>query len=66
MFFSGFFTAIYLFIALCTLLMTYDEYLRNKKKPDILIAALSFVACLFWPITLLLVAMMVTTQRRDA
>ncbi|MGJ8596686.1 hypothetical protein [Sulfitobacter sp.] len=65
MFAFGFFTAVYLFITLIALLMTYDEHLQNREV-SALSATFSFLACLFWPITLLLATMAMTTQRSTA
>lgn len=54
MFIFGFFSAIYLAIAVFALVMTYDEQQKVKMNGTIL-KALSFLACLFWPVTFLAV-----------
>ncbi|MGJ5619623.1 hypothetical protein [Sulfitobacter sp. MF3-043] len=55
MFILGFLTAAYLLIALFALLMTYDEQQQTGKR-GIMLTTLSVLACLFWPLTFLTVA----------
>lgn len=45
---------IYSIIALTALLLTYDEQQKKHIKGKV-IRTLSFMACLFWPVTLLTV-----------
>lgn len=61
MFFTGFLSAIYLSIASFAFLMSYDEQKANKIE-GVMPKALSFLACLFWPVTLF--AVFLTEWRR--
>ncbi|MEB8389451.1 hypothetical protein OO012_19755 [Rhodobacteraceae bacterium KMM 6894] len=65
MFTFGFFTAVYLLITLFALLISFDEQLKNGHV-SVLTSGMSFIACLFWPITLISVAMVVSAQGRNA
>jgi len=60
MFFLGFFTAAYLFVVLFALIMTYDEQKRTGGR-GIGLKILSFLACLFWPITLVALVLVART-----
>ena len=59
--------ALYTLIALFALFMTYLEQ-RQTQNTNIFLNALSFLACLFWPLTLFIVAltMMMMRRRRPA
>lgn len=52
--------AVYSIIALFALLMTYDEQQKIHMKGKV-VKTLSFIACLFWPVTVLTV--LLTAQR---
>jgi hypothetical protein len=63
MFLTGFFAIMYLLVAGFALLMTYDERQRMGMNGNTL-KILSFLACLFWPATVLVALIM--TQREMA
>lgn len=54
---------IYSIIALTALLLTYDEQQKKHIKGKV-IRTLSFMACLFWPVTLL-TALFVAQQGKE-
>jgi heme/copper-type cytochrome/quinol oxidase subunit 2 len=57
------FLTVYLLVAGFALYMTYDEH-RKAHNTNPLCHAVSILACLFWPITVLAVA--VAMQRKTA
>lgn len=60
MFILGFFTAAYFLIALFALVMTYDEQKQTGDR-GLMLKALSFLACLMWPLTFATVAVAART-----
>lgn len=55
MFSLGFLTAAYVLVAVFALMMTYDEQQKTNKS-SLVFKSLGFLACLFWPLTFLTVA----------
>ena len=54
MFIFGFLTAAYFLVALFAMMMTYDEQQQTGQR-GLMLKALGFLACLFWPITFMTV-----------
>ncbi len=54
----GFVTTAYLLIALFACLMTYDEQQKSGKL-GIMPGTIGYLACLLWPLTIIIVAVMV-------
>lgn len=63
MFVIGFLTASYLVVALLAAVMTYVEQQQTGDR-SLLMKTLGFLACAFWPVTFLTVA--VAAQRSTA
>lgn len=55
MFILGFFTAAYFLVVLFALVMTYDEQQQTGDR-GVMLKSLGFLACLFWPLTFVTVA----------
>jgi len=61
--FIGSLLTLYLLVAGFALFMTYDEQRKTKNDNPLFIAA-SFLACLFWPVTVL--SVVIAIQWRTA
>lgn len=60
---GGVFLTLYMLVVVFALLMTFDEH-RRSENANPFYNALSFVACLFWPVTLLAVAVVVQRKAK--
>lgn len=60
MFTIGFLTSLYLLVATFAASMTYFEQ-QNSRERNILFIVLGYLACAFWPVTL--VTVMIAAQR---
>jgi hypothetical protein len=60
MFFLSLFTIAYLMIAAFSLVMTYDEQQQTGER-GLGMRTLGFLACLFWPVTFVTVALAART-----
>lgn len=65
MFITGFMIGIYTLIAALAAVLTYYEQ-RDREDPSVLYSALGFLACLFWPLTLMTVLVAARTSLRTA
>ncbi len=54
----GFVTIAYLLIALFAASMTYDEQQKSSKH-GIMLGTVGYLACLLWPLTIIIVAVLV-------
>lgn len=63
--FAAMLVALYALIAGFALFMTYDEWCKtNERKP--MWTALSVVACVVWPLTVLVAAVAAVTMQRKS